>query len=384
MPSFRMPYLFDPAAVTAETSRLPALARAIGNVATEGAVARTIPSARSSSRQLFRILGNTHYDHLQQLLVSLDRCLADGFSQPDLLKTRGAKDFASSLAELAAAEHFLLRGFRVSGFQSTKRNGSVPDLLIEKGATRALVEVYCPQPWAAMNAYDDGLNDLVKNLDAPFDYRFDVKVSRLENFDASGRLLYTHPGDLNDALIDPNVRGELLSTLHDRLLRALSRPRKRLTVQLTDRPRNLVTRITLSRIKPASGLPARGGGIAPPGLSGYSPEAIFSRIVKNARKKAARGQASAVGLDQPSVLLVELSRSELRSELGHDWYAARMIEELEEQLALGEYDVIAFCISTAFGEQLKPFYLVYDDESVTREFVDSLFDGLAGWKKLAA
>lgn len=108
-------------------------------------------------------------------------------------------------------------------------------------------------------------------------------------------------------------------------------------------------------------LPARWGAISPPGLSGYAPEGMFDRLVhRRVRRKAANGQAPQSGLAPISLLVVDLARAELTSELTHAGYRARFEETLRERLGAGllGYDLIAFCESRPSPAKLQLHFLM--------------------------
>ena len=73
------------------------------------------------------MLGNPQYEHLTQLLEALETCLAHGFTQPRLLKTRARSTFGPDLAELRVAEHFALRGCTITAFDDAKGGEPIPD-----------------------------------------------------------------------------------------------------------------------------------------------------------------------------------------------------------------------------------------------------------------
>src|ERR1035437_1950435 len=170
------PFLFHPDQVAQELTSRPHLKAALGDPRQQGERAQHFDGYRKSPLQIYRILSNLHYEHLEALVDSLDFCLGHGFQQPRLTRTRGRAEFASAISELAVAEHFLLRGFEVKGLDAQKGQDSVPDLLIEKQGVQALVEVYTPREWLGLDDLEQDVIDAMKNLDVPFAYvwRWDV------------------------------------------------------------------------------------------------------------------------------------------------------------------------------------------------------------------
>lgn len=111
-------------------------------------------------------------------------------------------------------------------------------------------------------------------------------------------------------------------------------------------------------------LPARWGVSSPPGLSGYAPEGMLDRLVhRRVRRKAAKGQAPRSGLAPLSLLVVDLARAQLTSELSHSGYRARFEQTLRERLGddLLGYDLIAFCESHSGAAYLQLHFLMSED-----------------------
>jgi hypothetical protein len=81
------------------------------------------------------------------------------------------------------------------------------------------------------------------------------------------------------------------------------------------------------------------------------------------RRKAAKGQAPRSQLAPLSLLVVDLARAELTSELSHSGYRARFEETLRERLGddLLGYDLIAFCESRAAAPRLQLHFLMSED-----------------------
>jgi hypothetical protein len=308
------------------------------------------------------VLGNVHYPHLRQLLRTLEFCLERGVTQPNILRTRARKSFTESLSELHAAEHFLLRTFRVTALDATKGDASVPDLLVSGQAVEMAVEVYCPRQWEGLDDFVDDLKDGLKNLDIGFNYEFRADISQLEHFNGAGELVQLHPVDLAHGL-DTTTRAVLVSDLLGELSAKLDDAIPSVTAA-RDRPDlNLKVSVTLRAIQPSKDpIPLRRGVISPPSISGYAPEAMFDRLVgRRVRAKAAKGQA--VGQAPCSLLIVDLSHSQLTRELEHSVYRAQFEQTLRARLGecLLGYDLVAFCDASEWGSGLRLQFLLPED-----------------------
>jgi len=355
-----MTALFDPDEVATRLASLPRLAPALGDPHLEGECSTVFAQARKSAREIYRVLGNVHFQHLDELVQALDFCLEGGFTQPTILRTRARKSFAESLAELHAAEHFLLRKFEVEPQDTTKGSEPVPDFIARGHGTEVAVEVYCPRAWEGLSDLLDDLKDVIKNLDVPYDYAFKVRIEQLEHFTADDRLLTFHPGELAAALT-PTVRESIILGIRDDLAAKLARAVSHGSVHGEwERPDlNIGITIALESGKGSRGrLPSRQGIIEGPSTSGYAPEGMFDRLVlNNVRKKAKKGQAA--GHASLSLLLVDLSCSELTRELLHPSYRPLFLQTVDTRLGsdLGSYDFIAFCDAPAWRRELRLHFL---------------------------
>jgi len=360
----RLSFLFDPADVAKVLDRLPHLRSVIPDPAREGQESVAFQGMRKSERQLYRVLSNVHYEHLDALLRSLDFCIGRGFTQPTMLRTRARSAFAAAVSEVYVAEHLLNRGFGVEGLDSEKGADTVPELVARKDSFAIAVEVYAPLEWEGLGELMDELTSGVKNLDLPFDYRFEARVEQLAQFDAKHRLLLIHPGTLARGL-DGKSRERIVTPLLDEVERRLSAGEREVRVAHEECPLNVRVRVELEDVEQTrERLPARWGVSSPPGLSGYAPEGMFDRLVhRRVRRKAAKGQAPRSGLAPLSLLVVDLARAQLTSELSQSGYRARFEQTLRERLGddLLGYDLIAFCESHSGAAYLQLHFLMSED-----------------------
>lgn len=357
----RIEFLFDPATVAQTLASLPHLAGLLLDPDEEGEPAVHLQGARKSSRELYRVLGNTHYQHLAQLLKTLDACAAAGFTQPELLRTRGRRSFVEGLAELYTAEHFRRQGCTISGFDDTKGNDSVPDILVEGNGVTAVVEVYCPRACPRLATYKDAICDRVKNLDHGVDFEFRIEHEQIEQFGPGMRLLHLHPGVLSDGLGE-QTRLEAIAALIGELEAALDAgtpPRACFAFAAI----NLRTTIKLAAVAPTSTLvPARGGVIGGPAIGAYRPEPIFADVVGRVIDKLEKGQAVGAVRGAVPVLVVEMSQSDLTRELRHEeFYVPKFEAALDAKLTdFHGYGVVAFCETAGSGKRLALHFLRVD------------------------
>ncbi len=197
MPAF----LFDPTASVAALADYPDLAAAT-DPRREGFEADWLEGMRKSERQLYRVLGNTHYEHPHQapdrtrLLPRLRVQSADtvALTRAKLIRRRACR---ATRRGALRAPRCLGRWFRRhQGRRPRARSPSRP------GRIHLAVEVYCPLVWDNLETFCDELTSTVKNIDQPWDFRFELGFEQLNVFDERHRLLHLHPAELNDALAD--------------------------------------------------------------------------------------------------------------------------------------------------------------------------------------
>lgn len=330
-------FLFDPSRVADTLTSLPCLRARLADPGVEGEPSRAFPAARRSSRQIFRILGNDHYEHLAALLRTLERCISAGFDQPQLTRSRSWKSFAEGLAEIHIAEHLLAKGFSVAGFDGRKGNESVPDILASRQDMKLVIEVYTPRRWEGFEKYQDSIRDELKYLDAPYDFRGTIEHTVIDQF-RDGRLCAFHPGILSSQL-ETNATDAHVANAVDHVRAALNSGHATAFVRLD--ALNLLTRIQCEATRALDRLPNR-EVTTTFAFSGHAPERDFEDIADRSMRKIAKGQATrmpgAVGC-----LIVDLSLSNLEGELKHPVYQQLFAQTLNSRfLTLGEHGLVAF------------------------------------------
>jgi hypothetical protein len=371
----RIPFLFSPADVRSVLTAHPALDAKL-QPEKEGVEAEWFERVRKSPRQIYRVLGNTHYKHLAKLLEALDACLAQGYEQPRLLRTRARSTLGPDLGELRVAEHFLLGGCTIEGFDDTKGNERVTDLrATAPSGFRVAVEVYTPMAFEHLERFKDDLVAGLKNIDRPYDFSFHLEFRKLVEFDPDTmQLTYLLP-DVLDAKLGENGYGvALVSSILDELADQLNDPGSSVELVRDEPDLNLRIELQLDNIElTPDRLPDRDGFIGGPNTQVPAPEYVFARIAEKAEDKAREGQALTVEADA-AVLVVDLTYSDLPSELRHDGYRARFLEILKERSDEARHgqSAIAFIESAGWHEPFIPWFVNADDDAPDelRELLD--------------
>lgn len=118
--------------------------------------------------------------------------------------------------------------------------------------------------------------------------------------------------------------------------------------------------------------PRRHASFSYPGFSGYSPAGVFAKVVKNALRKARRGQARGVTADARA-LVVNLMETQIADDLTHPVHLGQAEQHLE-LVDPRDYglDVITFIVR-ALPEGLASLLTVMDDTTLTKANVEALF-----------
>lgn len=343
---------------------LPHLRAGLSDPTQEGTPSVAFPQARKSPRQIYRILTNHHFDHLRRLLESLNFCMGNGYLPPTLVRTRARAAFDSDLAEARVAEHLLRKGFLIEGLDAQKASEPVPEFIARGHELELAVEVYTPRIRLGLDLLMDELQDRIKNLDEPIDFRFEIRVDQLARSDSEQRPLWLHPQILAQAL-DDGVRSNIVEPLMKVLLEQLKENPTSAVVEKSIDDLNITVGIILTELQsPRSELPSRSGFIHHPPLSGYAPEAIFANLVRrrvSAKLRKAQGPKSEVA--PLSFLVIDLAHcSDLTTALGHPWYRDDFEATLKHHLGdLHGYDFVVICEPSRANEPLVAHFLISDE-----------------------
>lgn len=161
--------LFSPAKVEHVLASLPSVAAFLPDPAVEGVPSEAFPGVlRKTDRELYRWIANTHYPHLAEAVVHLERVHAAGCTFGNLLTTRNREQFVSYTAEVLVADDFLRRGHTVSTIPRSGQGS--PDLHVAGDGIDVAVEVYSPRELLAVDEWVHELSDLLSYVDIRASY----------------------------------------------------------------------------------------------------------------------------------------------------------------------------------------------------------------------
>ena len=124
-------YLYNPQEIIQILSDYEFLKKQLKDPEKEGLQSNSFSGLKKTQREIYRILTNLHYEHLNNLLSSLNFCISHGWKNPRLLQTRSEFEFDSLVSELLVATYFAENGYKISSFDHSKDENRVPDLLPE-------------------------------------------------------------------------------------------------------------------------------------------------------------------------------------------------------------------------------------------------------------
>jgi hypothetical protein len=305
--------LFSPGEVQHVLHGMPAVAALVPDPHGEGEPSSAFPNAlRKTHRELYRWIANTHYEHLADAVLHLERVHAARCRFGSLLTTRSREQFISLSAEVFVADDLLRRGYTVRTVQ--RSSDPSPDLHVVGDGIDVAVEVYSPRELLAFDAWQKELSDLLNYVDVAADF----------SSSANTVVEQPIPPPRGGPRTDPWSIAEMIATTREAVIAEITdgveeslRHLKPLTKTYRHERTPLVTTIELYDVAQARQLgPVRRGTISIPGFSGYSPAGVFRTIVDRALRKASRRQVESVPA-AARALVVYLMGTKIAEDLIH-------------------------------------------------------------------
>jgi hypothetical protein len=337
-------YIYDPESVEGVLARYPLIRQEIKK--SEAQETENFPNARKTFRQIYRVLSNTHYPHLCDLLDSLEYCLASDWRQPRLLKTRG-DDFGSAVSELYVAKWFLRNGFAVRGFDDAKGTGPVPDMLVQAKNFSLVAEIYCPRDWDGLEQFEDELRLGILHVDLPWDFCCELEIGPISEFGPDGKPLLFDPWQFSNANDTPQKRLQIIEPILTKVkthLQTLTEP----FFHIEANARSISILARFKEVRRSIGrVPSRDIYVSAPTLSGYAPERMFGELLRNRiTQKIRKGQLQSASGETLKALIVDVSRLGYVAQFEHNWYLSQFRQAVKKYLNLTTMgiDLVLFCL----------------------------------------
>jgi hypothetical protein len=310
---------------------------------------------------------------LAQLLERVDHWLARGWPAMKL-RGRARDQFRGALAELQVADHFEARGFGVASGEAAAGGARAADIVVA-GDVRAVVEVYSPVEWEGLEAFQEDGWDTLRNLDLPFAYLFSFDVKQRKPIGERG-YVPLHPELLARALARSETRQRVFRPLVDEVGAKLAGEPAAVAARHEDVELDLVIDVELEGVRRVESYLSRGGSWGLDGLGGYRPEAMFDGIVDRIANKANEQQARSD--DAIEVVVADMSRVQLESELVHGGYRRRFADALNDKfgdVSRMPCDIVALCASRGWTREVMTYFLIARDAAALTA-AESLFGAL--------
>jgi hypothetical protein len=359
--------LFSPDNVRGVLAGLPSVAALLPDPMVEGESSDAFPDVlRKTHREVYRWIANTHYDHLAEAVIHLERVHAAGCTFGSLLRTRDREQFISLTAEVLVADDLLRRGYTVN---TIPLSGEVsPDLHVMADGIDVAIEVYSPRELLAVDAWVKEVSDLLSYVDIRASYSSSVQTR------------FEQPLPPEPWQHDPWATAEMLALTREGVLRRVTadvedslRGLDRLNKAYRHPGTPLLTTVELDDVHQAPAVgPVRSGTISAPGFSGYSPAGVFRTVVERALKKARKRQTQGVPA-AARALVVYLMGTKIAEDLSHPAHmngAKVALDEIDPR----DYnlDVIAFVVRS-LPQGLAAMLMVWDDTTLTMPEVQAMF-----------
>jgi hypothetical protein len=334
-------YLFEPESILQQISAFPQISEIIRKDF-ERALPSSLLRYKKSKKQIFRILGNLHYDNLRNLLPILEVGLEEQLVPKKKILTSSSNEFSNFISEILIANHFKENGYKVSSPELKKEQNKTPDLLLIKGSQKTIVEIYSPNDFFKTSAYFRKVSDLLKNFDFPYHFRAKVEFYQHSDFLAGHNYETPDPWSIEKALSKTKPPSDLLKWLESNL----KGQKCLLNGNFEIKKQAFYLKLTIDAQKAGKNDKlCRSIDLLPSSISGYNPEWVFENwILEKTIRKLGKNQALASDCNAGRFLFIDLTKTCINSELDCEFYLQSFISIANSKLdgRLSGYNGVAF------------------------------------------
>lgn len=142
--------------------------------------------SKYSSKQIFRLLDNLHYDSIEKLVELIEELLSETKVKGFIYKKLNSTDFLtfeSNLNELQIYNLLINNGFEVITFDDNKRDVIVPEYYAFNETYHLLIELYSPKELFGFNIFLNELQTAIKYYPGDFGFNciYDFKSLNVGN-----------------------------------------------------------------------------------------------------------------------------------------------------------------------------------------------------------
>ncbi len=358
----KLEYLYLPEVIKDLLEEYPFLKENLSDPANEGVKSEAFSNVRKSKRQIYRILTNQHYPHLQELLKMLNSSLSYGYKNPAILRTRGQSEFSSAVSEVYIAQHYAASEYKVIGLDLDKNSEKTGDIKLEKEKKNFIAEIYAPRINYGLEIFLDELRLSLKYLDIPRDYIFDIDMKKTKNFNSEGRLLYFDQDGFSQFMDSGKVRNEFLDNIAEDLLKMFQeREENSFQYQMNIDHLNVTITIKVTGIINSKGdFPIRRGVCSPPTMTDYTPESKFESLLTNKiTNKLSKNQIQSQEDISKTLLIVDISRMSMSIDFESEHYFNQFTNISKKFSEDNEITVDCIIIGNTVADAKNPFIVYY-------------------------
>jgi len=360
-------YLFNPQEIIQTLTSYDFLKKKLKDPVKEGFKSISFSRLRKTPREIYRILTNLHYEHLENLLSNLNFCISHNWKNPRLLQTRSEFEFDSLVSELLVATHYAKNGYKILSFDHSKDKLKVPDLLASANSVSLSIEVYAPKDWDGLEYYFEDLRLSILHLDLPYDFNFKLKSELVRHFDNNGMLLRFDPWGFSEVYSNKTVRSQRINVIISEIVNSFKSNQKKIRHDIRELNHNILVKLSIDEISLNKWNPDRRGVLLPPTLTGYSPEEMFLNLVrKRLNSKIAKRQTHSTDDCQHRVLFVDVSKLGYITEFKNSYYQKNFAKSLIDNLDKNEdyIDAVIFFQPNLKKDSTIDILIVFKQESI--------------------
>lgn len=189
-----------------------------------------------SSKQIFRLLDNLHYDRIKALVEFFEMYLSkDEFCQfvTQKLNTNEFTTFSNNIKEIFLLDFLLKKGFNIYTFDNNKTNRPVPEYYINNSSSEMLIELYSPLELYGFEKFFNELQTAIKYFpnNLGFNCIMEIKFDKKEDEWIKRAII---PSELNDKYSNDKLRHKEIDNIVDSILNNSDGKQRKRKYYLTD------------------------------------------------------------------------------------------------------------------------------------------------------
>ena len=188
-----------------------------------------------SDKQIFRLLDNLHYAHVERLVVYLDKWLSD-ISYGDFvfgrINNRDLIQFKGGLYEIYVLDKLLSIGYSIDCFDDFKGQERVPEFLGKRNQTEFLFEHYNPIDLYGYEELFEELRIAIKYVPVNRGFEATIDLVNKKSWGDQSRLYF--PYDLRDRYGDDYLRKDVIRKAVEKFSDVLLGPSTTFEISLGD------------------------------------------------------------------------------------------------------------------------------------------------------